>query len=73
MTRKIRALFTRVKPNPRPRTESPHETIARLERRNAFLVQEALEREGYIRFLTGKCITFECARLVRACEKGELV
>ena len=70
MTRNLRAMFSRVKPNPRPRTETPHETIARLERRNAALVQECLDQAGYIRFLTGKCMAFECAELVRRIERG---
>ena len=70
MTRNLRAMFSRVKPNPRPRTETPQETIARLERRNDELVRQCLDQAGYIGFLTGKCVTFECAELVRRIERG---
>lgn len=52
---------------------SIQEEIAALRRRNAFLVQESLEMASYINFLTGKCVTFECATLVRQAERGELV
>ena len=87
MSRNLRAFFARVKSIPWRRRENPHETIAslerraidaearasELERRNAVLAEESLGQAGYIRFLTGKCVSFECARLVRAAERGEVV
>ncbi len=87
MSRNLRAFFARVKSIPRRRPENPHQIIARLEhraflaearateleRRNKVLAEESLGQAGYIRFLTGQCITFECARLVRAAERGEVV
>lgn len=74
MLRNLRSLFTRVKriPPPRSRVMSQHEQIAYLEKRNAALVQQGLDQAGYIRFLTGKCVNFECDRLLRQVEKGEL-
>jgi hypothetical protein len=85
MTTKIRSFvsdfkrrFSRGASSRRPL--SPQEEIARLrrqvaslERRNAELAEENLSQAGYIRFLTGKCITFEIACLVRRVEKGEVI
>lgn len=75
MLRNLRSLFTRVKRNPPPRSRvrSPHEQIIALQRRITVLAEENLEQAGYIRFLTGKCVNFECDQLVRQVEKGELV
>jgi hypothetical protein len=87
MSRNLRAFFARVKLIPRRRPENPHQIIARLEarasfaeareaeleRRNRVLAEESLGQAGYIRFLTGKCVSFECDRLVRATERGEVV
>jgi len=75
MTRNLRSLYSRVKRSFQPRhiPASPREETASLRRRNAALVRENMELAGYIRFLTGKCITFECASLVRQVEKGEVI
>jgi hypothetical protein len=71
MSRKISSFIRSVKRSFRP--PSPSEELAQLRRRNAALVKENMDLSGYIAFLTGKCIGFEVARLVRQAERGELV
>lgn len=77
MLRNLRSLFRRVKRNPASRPQarlmSHPEQIAHLERRNAALAGECMDQAGYIRFLTGQCIMFECDRIIRQAERGELV
>lgn len=84
MTRKIRSLYGEFKRKfsraPARRSYSPQDEaaklrrrVAELERRNAQLAEEALNQAGYINFLTGKCITFEIARLVGQVEKGAVL
>jgi hypothetical protein len=75
MTRKIRSLFRRVKAFRRSpsRARSPQQEIAHLRSRLAHLVEENFQQAGYINFLTGQCITFECDRITRAYERGEVV
>ena len=82
MTTKIRSFVSDFKRrfSRSRRPLSPQEEIARLrrqvaslERRNAELAEENFSQAGYIRFLTGKCIAFEIATLVRRVEKGEVI